>query len=109
MDVHSLNKAIAAAMHEVLPPGKTLMDGSYLDKESDAIRFVTWALRRLTPEQAARLPDMAETCVGHPIQSSLPLVFGFAARDERSRPGRFDGDCCWRGFWPDTKGLKRKD
>lgn len=42
MDVHSLNKAIAAAMHEVLPPGKTLMDGSYLDKESDAIRFVTW-------------------------------------------------------------------
>lgn len=55
MDVHSLNTAIAAAMREVLPPDKTLMEGSYLDKDADAVRFITWAISRLTPEQAARL------------------------------------------------------
>ncbi len=75
MDVHSLNTAIAAAMREVLPPDKTLMEGSYLDKDADAVRFITWAISRLTPEQAARLPEMAERCCADRIQGALLFFF----------------------------------
>ena len=75
MNVHSINKAIATAMHEHLPVDKTLMDGSYFDADSDAVRFITWAISRLTPEQAARLPEMAERCCADRIQGALLFFF----------------------------------
>lgn len=49
------------------------MEGSYLDKDADAVRFITWAISRLTPEQ--RAPEMAERCCADRIQGALLFFF----------------------------------
>lgn len=75
MYTHSINEAIAAAMKESWPSNKDPLDQSYLDSESNAVRFIHWAIARLTPEQAIKLVDLAAISETNPIQNSLLLLF----------------------------------